>query len=626
MRSGYEEIYGQRLDADGTVRWLTNGRPICTALGRKSYLTGLSDGQGGAYFAWSDNRNPASQDDIYVQRILPTGLPAWTANGVVVAVSDDHDLAPDLVRANDGGVFVCWANWDPSLGSLIRAQRFSSAGVAQWATAGLEVSTARGYNPSRGYMEPDGADGIILTWSQDRTTQIDVMAQRVAGAGTALWRAGGVRVTNIPTDVWVQGAIADGLGGVMLCWRSDHLVGTDDLFAQRLDADGHALWGADGVPICTASGDQGDPQLTLSADGSLVVGWGDQRTSTRDVYVQRLEPSTGAWGFPEPVLDGVADVPADEGGRVKVNWRGGERDVAWLAQTTHYSIWRATTAVPAKAAVILTSAAAVGPDFKGEAWLVAEGFYWEWLTNQPAARLEGYSYAAATLNDSLSTGTHWHQFQVLAHTADPFVFWPSAVDSGYSVDNLPPDAPTALNVHYGSGNQLSWQPVEAVDLLGYRVHRGDEPDFVPAPGNLVAMVGETTWSDGSGGYGAHYAVAAQDVSGNTSAFSRPSAISNVPVGDALRTLVLHPGVPNPFNPSTTLAFELPRSAAVSLVIVDAAGRRVRTLLSAVPLDRGRHQASWDGRDDAGRGAAAGLYFAHLEADGSSASRRLMLLK
>lgn len=626
-RSGYDEIYGQRVDADGTVRWLMNGRPICTALENKSYLVGISDGAGGAYFAWADDRSAATEQDVYVQRILPTGLPAWTINGVATALATTVDLAPDLVRATDGGLIVCWLSWNPSLGSMIHAQRYSTAGAAQWIAGGIDVSAALSYNPGRGYLEPDAADGVIVTWSQDKTTQIDVMAQRIAADGTARWTAGGIRVTDIANDVWVQGAVADGQGGVVLCWRSDHLTGSDDLFAQRLDADGHALWGPGGVSVCTAVGDQNYPRLMASTDGALLIAWEDQRNGTQeDVYAQRLEPTTGAWGFPEPVLDGVADVPADQGGRVMLNWRGGERDVAWLAETTHYSIWRATTALPAKAGAVVASAAVVGPDFSGEAWLKADGYYWEWLANQPAARRAGYAYAAATLNDSLATGTHWHQFQVLAHTADPFVFWPSAVDSGYSVDNLPPAAPTGLAVHYGSGNQLSWQPVEAPDLQGYAVYRGATADFVPGPPQLVAMVAGTTWSDAAAGYGVHYAIAAQDVAGNSSAFVRPAATSDVPAGAGVRVLVLHPGFPNPFNPRTTLTFDLPRPATVTLVIADAAGRRVRALLSSAPHEAGRHQASWDGRDEAGRAVAAGPYFARIEAAGATAVRRLMLVK
>lgn len=625
-RSGYDEIYGQRVDADGTVRWLMNGRAICSALGDKSHLTGISDGVGGAYFAWADNRSAATDDDVYVQRILPIGAPAWTANGQAVSLATTLDVAPQLARAADGGLFVGWYTLSTTVEVVIRAQRYSLSGAAQWAAGGIAVSEVGSIGSSRPYLVPDADDGVILAWSQDGPTRNDVMVQRLAGDGTAQWAPGGIAFTAVDGAIVVRDAVADGQGGVVLCFRSDQLGGTFDLFAQRVDGDGHAFWAAGGVPFCAAIGLQEAPQMVLSDDGALFVAWDDDRGTSGDVYAQRVELTTGAWGFPEPALDSVADVPADEGGRVMVNWRGGERDVAWLAETTHYSIWRATTAQPAKAGAIVASPAAVGPDFSGEAWLAAKGFYWEWVANQTAARREGYAYAAATVNDSLSTGTNWHRFQVLAHTADPFVFWPSAVDSGYSVDNLAPSVPTALAVRYGDGNRLSWRPVEAPDLRGYAVYRGATADFAPGPASLVAVVGGTTWTDAAAGYGVHYAIAALDFAGNTSAVARPSQTSDVPAGPGAGSLVLHPGVPNPFNPRTTLAFDLPRAARVTLVIVDAAGRRVRTLVASSSLDAGRHLAAWDGRDDAGRGVGAGSYFARLQAGDLAATRQLTLVK
>jgi hypothetical protein len=81
--------------------------------------------------------------------------------------------------------------------------------------------------------------------------------------------------------------------------------------------------------------------------------------------------------------------------------------------------------------------------------------------------------------------------------------------------------------------------------------------------------------------------------------------------------------PNPFSPGTELRFALSNSASqerVSLVVIDAAGRQVRTLVDGT-LDSGYHQVAWDGKDDSGRDTASGLYFAVLRsADGSISSK------
>jgi hypothetical protein len=83
--------------------------------------------------------------------------------------------------------------------------------------------------------------------------------------------------------------------------------------------------------------------------------------------------------------------------------------------------------------------------------------------------------------------------------------------------------------------------------------------------------------------------------------------------------------PNPFNPSTSLVVELPAEGPVELAIVDATGRRVRTIADQT-FAAGRHVLAWDGRDEQGRSAASGIYFAELRAGEFRAERRLVLLK
>ena len=89
---------------------------------------------------------------------------------------------------------------------------------------------------------------------------------------------------------------------------------------------------------------------------------------------------------------------------------------------------------------------------------------------------------------------------------------------------------------------------------------------------------------------------------------------------------LHAPAPNPFNPQTTIAFELPEQGAVTLRVFDLHGRLVRVLVDGEVYTLGRHEAVWNGRDDAGRQAASGTYFYRLEAGGYSETKRMVLIK
>jgi hypothetical protein len=84
--------------------------------------------------------------------------------------------------------------------------------------------------------------------------------------------------------------------------------------------------------------------------------------------------------------------------------------------------------------------------------------------------------------------------------------------------------------------------------------------------------------------------------------------------------------PNPFNPSTTLAFSLPVPAPVELAIYDLSGRCLRVLAKGVAYPAGEHTLRWDGRDAEGRALSSGVYFGRLQAAGQRASLRLLLLK
>jgi hypothetical protein len=88
---------------------------------------------------------------------------------------------------------------------------------------------------------------------------------------------------------------------------------------------------------------------------------------------------------------------------------------------------------------------------------------------------------------------------------------------------------------------------------------------------------------------------------------------------------LHGNTPNPFTSSTAIAFSSARESHVELRIYDLGGRLVRTLL-ARQLGAGRHQANWDGNDDAGQAVARGVYFMRLRAGSFEARKKIVLLR
>lgn len=84
--------------------------------------------------------------------------------------------------------------------------------------------------------------------------------------------------------------------------------------------------------------------------------------------------------------------------------------------------------------------------------------------------------------------------------------------------------------------------------------------------------------------------------------------------------------PNPFNPSTTIGFQLYRASSVDLIVYDVAGRTVRHLLAGQGTPAGTHSVVFDGRDDSGRPLSSGVYFYRIVAAGRESTRKMVLLK
>jgi hypothetical protein len=83
--------------------------------------------------------------------------------------------------------------------------------------------------------------------------------------------------------------------------------------------------------------------------------------------------------------------------------------------------------------------------------------------------------------------------------------------------------------------------------------------------------------------------------------------------------------PNPFTASTQIDYVLPQAGRVTLTVWDAGGRCVRILVDACK-PQGNHSIRWDGKDEAGNPLPSGVYFSRLDADYSTLTQRIVLIR
>lgn len=209
---------------------------------------------------------------------------------------------PWICKDGNGGYYIGWHQFN-NTSSLtdIYLQHLDPQGRPLWQINGIRVTDVAGSETDTKVIS-DAAGGCYVVWQDHRTgilTNHNIYAQRYNATGTALWEPNGVAITTNTTDDLDPQVISDDAGGLIVCWSSG--INTQiDVKAQRLDRNGTRLWSATGVSICMAPNRQGDIAMISDGSGGAIIAWDDSRDSPTnyepDIYVQRvLSNGAVAW-------------------------------------------------------------------------------------------------------------------------------------------------------------------------------------------------------------------------------------------------------------------------------------------------------------------------------------------
>ncbi len=297
-----DALYAQRVDASGSARWGVNGVAIRGENVWNSFDV-ATDGNGGAFVAWVDRRKGDSNPDIYAQRVDGNGTLLWGDGGAPVCTSMNAQYYPHLTYDGFGGVAIVGEDFGNGESDIF-AQRLDPSGDPYWTQDGVPVCTVAG-SQDQGQAVSDGNGGIIVAWKDARSETVAVYVQRLSFFGTPRWTRGGVTVTQNVRDGWLRSVVSDAMGGAILVWDNLESFGDSDVFAQRIDASGAKLWQPEGVIVCNASFVQHDAHAVADGAGGALIAWTDHRTAGDNIYAQRLD----AQGLPLWAANGARFVP-----------------------------------------------------------------------------------------------------------------------------------------------------------------------------------------------------------------------------------------------------------------------------------------------------------------------------
>jgi hypothetical protein len=115
------------------------------------------------------------------------------------------------------------------------------------------------------------------------------------------WIENGIPVCSAIGDQFYPQIISGEDGNSIITWH-DNRSGNSDIYIQKIDSDGIPQWQYDGLAVCTATGDQWHPRIASDSKGGAIITWWDNRNGTWNVYAQRINPT----GSPMWPIDGVA--------------------------------------------------------------------------------------------------------------------------------------------------------------------------------------------------------------------------------------------------------------------------------------------------------------------------------
>lgn len=322
-------LYAQHVSQSGVVdpTWPSGGRAISTAAHAQIEPAMISDGAGGAFIAWDDQRT--LDQDIYAHHLLASGAvdPGWPANGLQLCADPGNQYYPQLARSGSDGVIVAWG--DPKA----KAQRVLTSGSIdpRWPANGRALSTAPGiqYSPS---VCSDHFGGAIVAWQDSRSggADWDVYAQCVTAAsslGIDFAQAAGFTGVFRASCAWADIDSDDGLD--LLVAGTDFVGSRTDAYRYNGDTFSEMITGLPGVEwsaLAPADYDgDGDIDLALCgwSNGTLLSGiWRNSFGLFADI---------GA-GFPGVIAGTVAWADVDNDGDLDLLLAGQRIDASLIAR------------------------------------------------------------------------------------------------------------------------------------------------------------------------------------------------------------------------------------------------------------------------------------------------------
>jgi hypothetical protein len=230
----------------------------------------VDDGSGGAVICWHDNRFGDKYLDIYAQRIDNEGKVRWKKNGIPICSYVYRQQFPQICRDNNNNFFISWQDGRDAVYFYPAIQKIDINGNILWKENGIRLSGQRGLDNR---IVPDYKGGVYIAYTlpyDNEDFKAKVICQRLGSNGEKLFGDTGIVVCKkyglISTSEIA--ATSDNNGGIIIAWNLNNII-----IAQRINSEGKKLWGNDGQIVGYSSGGNSTISVIGNLDGSAFIKW-----------------------------------------------------------------------------------------------------------------------------------------------------------------------------------------------------------------------------------------------------------------------------------------------------------------------------------------------------------------
>lgn len=597
--NGYGQVYIQKFDANGVAQWTANGIRICsTGFVQRGPIV-ASDGNGGAYVVWQDDRNPTTKPDLYAQHFTSNGTPTYGATGKGIARVTD-------ATTND---VTMQKNW---------------------------------------VILPDGRGNAYVAWEDSRNA-ITPESNRPDIYMTRLWPGGvrapddGVSVHNAPARQTEPQLILDTLNRCFMVFTTNYPQAPYGIAATQIDTSLNVLWGTNNNPNIIYRNSSFDLNSTrprvLKYAGMYYLAWEEKQGSAAagwDILAQKLSNNgTPVWFLPAamtPSLSGdqVKAIPnTDYAGGMQVVFEDyqGNRNISSSRILANGAAYKPATPNH------IYSVCNLGQDQRNPMGIPTEKgmlVFWEDGRKSTGDTMGIYAQVIDTMpsrfypvansrwgfpvsTDSTARHSHKDQMDIAPRTNGAIVVWRDGRNyssSNYDIymqlvfknSTLPIElADFRLTRQFSSAVRIDWQTAMEKDNAGFEIERrqltegGNEFEVIASYKNIASLLGANNSSSlrsysyldvpqAPGKY--EYRLVDYSLDGERSVHT-PKQIE-IGAGSASNDWVILAASPNPFKSRTSVSFIAPRTAIVDMEVIDQLGRIVASPLKNSLLSAGAH--------------------------------------